>query len=287
MNWQLAKKRDVWRKEKVSKASMGYTRKTWLPPGILSPSVLILALLLKIFTNICQHFRERAQYFEQARRRSIGVRQNLLPSSRRCFQMICLLSSRKFELAALSLVFSGSGSQILTSLRNPKHGRRLHETLCLTAHSLIFLHHIALYHRYVLLPTTTSIALHHDRSHLLSRTTLLKNRDTPTGPHAEIDLVVFLLRRILQLFQKVAQIPACHLVQLLPILFLLHLGAILMINSTPFWRYCLRNRKHSRNHQSLTWGSNLVQRLRRSAKHARVTQSLGCHCKRNYSHRRD
>ena len=121
MNGQLAKKRDVWRKEKVSKASMGYTRKIWLPPGILSHPVLIPALLLKIFTNICQHFRERAQYFEQARRRSIGVRQNLLLLSRRCFQMTCLLSSRKFESAMLSRNFSVSGNQIPISLRNIKH----------------------------------------------------------------------------------------------------------------------------------------------------------------------
>ena len=176
MKGQPAKKRDVWHREKVSKASMGYTRRILLPPGNLSRPVLIPVLLLKIFMNICQYLQEGAQYFEQAKRRSIGVRKNLSLSSERCSQMICLLSSKRFESALLSLNFSGSGDQTLISLILKNQRRiRFHESLRPTAYSLlIFLHQIPLYHRQINLfavrplgPTSDLIALpHHARAHL-------------------------------------------------------------------------------------------------------------------------
>ena len=124
MNGQPAKKGNVWRKEKVSKATMGYTRRIWLPPGTLSRPVLITALFLKIFTNICQHLRKGVHYFDQVKRRSTGVRQNLLPLLERCLAMTCLPSLMKSVSAVLSLSFSVSGDQILISLRRLKRTRR-------------------------------------------------------------------------------------------------------------------------------------------------------------------
>ena len=72
----------------------------------------------------------------------------------------------------------------------------------------------------------------------------------------------------------------------------------LVINSTPFWTYYLRNRKHSlnhqnlneKNHQSLNQKSNLGQEFRQwSAKHVAVlvTHSSDYHSRKVYSHLRD
>ena len=128
MHGQLAKKRNVCRKEKVSKATMGYTRRIWLPPGILFHLVLITALLLKIFINIYQHLRKGAPYFDQVKRRSTSDRQNLLLSSKRCLTIACLLSSRKFESATLSRSFLGFGDRTLISFRN-REKEQFHENL--------------------------------------------------------------------------------------------------------------------------------------------------------------
>ena len=170
MRGQPAKKRDVWHKEKVSKVSMVYTRRIGLPLGNLSRLVLIPALLLKIFMYICQHLQKGAQYFEQAKRRSTAVRKNLSLSSESCFQMRCLLSSRRFESALLSLNFSDSGDQIMISL-NLKNRRRIrfNESLRPTACSLYFLHQIPLYHRQISPLTSTSdliVLPHHAHNHL-------------------------------------------------------------------------------------------------------------------------
>ena len=67
-------KGNVWRKEKASKATMGYTRRMWLdslPSGSDHCSVT---------QNIHQHLRKWTPYFDLVKRRPISVKRNLLLS---------------------------------------------------------------------------------------------------------------------------------------------------------------------------------------------------------------